>query len=162
DQQTLMLTNDPLLRVGDHIRIEGQWIVENGHPNNPGHRKLGKDPETGQPKYVLDPIRRGELALGFVFMELHPFYWNKIEWLDGPQTDNVVKKRISVAGPIYEIVYIENWVANRLAGVINKIFIENDGRFFVNGNSASSYMRICFSKNKLPVLIPNHRNLSIA
>jgi hypothetical protein len=132
--------NDHLLRVGDHIRITGQWVIENGHPTNPGHRKLGTDYETGQKKYVLDPIMRGELAYGFVFMELHPFHWNSIEWLDAPQPNNIVTETISVAGPVYECVYIDNWVANKIAGVTNKVFIESDGTYFHNGSSARSYI----------------------
>jgi hypothetical protein len=144
--QTLMLTNrpnDPILRVGDHVRVTGQWIIENGHPTNPGHRHLGTDSETGLPKYVPDPIMRGLLALDFIFMELHPFHWNNIEWLDGPQpqTTNKVTETISVAGPIYQLVYIDNWLANKAAGVTNKVFIESDGRDFTNGNSANSYIK---------------------
>ena len=57
--------NDPPLRVGDHIRIGGQWMVENGHPNNPGQRKLGTDSETGKPKYVPIFLQRGELVYDF-------------------------------------------------------------------------------------------------
>jgi hypothetical protein len=63
------------LKIGDHIRVVGRWLIENAHPDN-----------------------------GYIFPELHPFYFNRIQAIEDVKPSETVEETISVAAPIYERV----------------------------------------------------------
>src|SRR5262249_1272098 len=54
----------------------GRWLIENAHPDS-NH---------------------------YIFPELHPFFFNRIEALEDPKTSDVAEETVSVAAPIYERV----------------------------------------------------------
>jgi hypothetical protein len=91
------------LRPGDHIRLTGRWVIENGHP---------------QMTHM-----RGWLNVGFVFIEFHPFDYTNLVLVVPPKPSDTVAETISIAAPIYEEVYLGDWWANKVAGVANHLFV---------------------------------------
>ena len=75
------------LRVGDHVRLVGRWVIDLSHP---GSRK-----------------KIGNTDVGDVFVEFHPFFWQDIRLLDTwkPQINTEV---ISLAAPTFDHVGWDN------------------------------------------------------
>jgi hypothetical protein len=106
------------LRVGDHVRVVGRWLIENGHA-----------------KYRY---RRGALEVGYVFVEFHPFDWAHMDLVVDPAPDGTVTEMVTVAAPMYEELYpgttpggatmYFNWAA----GVGDKIYVAPDSSNFHN------------------------------
>ena len=92
------------LVVGDHIRLLGRWIIENGHPWGGG----------------------GFLVYyGYVFMELHPFDWTTMELLRPSPAYGVTVEQLSLAAPIYEQVYPASHWWNRISAIGDTIAISS-------------------------------------
>jgi hypothetical protein len=114
------------LNIGDHIRISGHLAIENGHPQNRS--------------------KRGWLEIGYIFLELHPFDWTRLELVEPLAVDTVARGSVILAAPLYEMVYTpyydaewSDWgpVANQLAGVDSHLFFEDDGRHLHNSVTAT-------------------------
>lgn len=109
------------LRVGDHIRVVGRWIIENGHPYN---------------------LRsRGWLQVGDAFVEFHPFDWENISLVVPPNLLATYQETISIAAPMYKSIYDFLHWGNRLGGVASwpadvpqqvRIYVEPDASDFHN------------------------------
>lgn len=96
------------LKCGDHVRLVGRWVIENGHLQN--------------------THMHGWLKVGFVFVEFHPFDYKNIQLVTTLEPWEEEVEMISVVAPLYEEIYPgknETWAANTLAGVANRIFIGN-------------------------------------
>lgn len=92
------------LVVGDHIRLLGRWIIENGHPWGGG----------------------GFLVYyGYVFMELHPFDWTTMKLVRPSPAHGATVEQLSLAAPIYEQVYPESWWWNRISAIGDTIAFRN-------------------------------------
>jgi hypothetical protein len=105
------------LAIGDHIRLRGRPVIENGHPQA--------------------TIGRGLLQIGYVFLELHPFDWTGIELVEPPPANAVVQNSLIIAAPLYDMIYSWSWLENRIAGVDNCLFFEDDGTHFHNSVQAT-------------------------
>jgi hypothetical protein len=101
-------TSRPLV-VGDHVRMVGRWIIENGHPTDGG----------------------GFLVQhGFVFMELHPFDWTRVELVVPRPPAGVTVEHVALAAPIYEEVFTGDWWWNRVNSIDNTIYFNENADNF--------------------------------
>jgi hypothetical protein len=99
-------TSERDLQLGDHVRLRGRLLIENGHPQTPS--------------------MRGLLQIGFVFPELHPFDWTDIRLVEAPLS-GIGTGQLILAAPLYEMVYSGQWSANRTAGVADHLFLGDSG-----------------------------------
>jgi len=76
------------LRVGDHVRLVGRWVIENGHPLN-------------QQTHLPSGVRTGD-----VFIEFHPFHWDSIQLVVPPDPPDVTTSTLSLAAPTYGMVFV--------------------------------------------------------
>ena len=115
------------LKIGDHVRLVGRWVIENGHPYN--QRNLG--------------IRR----IGDVYAEFHPFFWDDITLVVPPDTFDVVEETLSLAAPTYTSVYVGQGkhFGNYFTGVASwpwqtpqqqRIYVNDDLTGFFNSHPA--------------------------
>lgn len=109
------------LQVGDHVRVIGRWVIENGHP--------------------VDRFGRGFYNVGSVYMEFHPFRWDDLRLITSlnPASDANIEI-LSLAAPIYEMVYPSSWAANRWGGVGDKIFVSDNAGNYHNDVSATMWI----------------------
>jgi hypothetical protein len=104
------------LQLGDHVRLRGRLLIENGHPR--------------------DTSSRGWLQVGFVFPELHPFDWTDIRLVEQP-TSGIATGQLIMAAPLYEMIYTGQHSANRTAGVSDHLFLGDAGAPFHSGIAAT-------------------------
>jgi Cep192 domain 4 len=108
------------LRVGDHVRLVGRWIIENGHPWGGG----------------------GFLVYhGFVFMEFHPVDWTRIELVVPPRASAATVEQIALAAPIYEEVFPNDWWWNRVNWIGNTIYFNENADNFHATMTADSKIK---------------------
>lgn len=102
------------LRVGDHVRLFGRWIIENEHEDLCWTHKWGAGPDWAK------------LKVGCVWAELHPFHWDSI-WLVEALDPERNAEILSLAAPIYEETYQRGAVVDPLKiWVAGHVFIEDD------------------------------------
>jgi hypothetical protein len=101
------------LRIGDHIEITGRWVVENQHEDSCPTRWALAYP-VGAP-----------FQIGCVWMELHPFKWDRIETIRTRSTNESEIERLSLAAPIYEETFPRGGIYAFLAGVKGHVFIDD-------------------------------------
>ncbi len=82
-----------MLRVGDHVRLFGRWVIENQHEDLCWTRKWG-------PSNPLNPEEK-LYQVGCVWAELHPFHWQSIELVSALAPEKTVET-LSLAAPVYE------------------------------------------------------------
>lgn len=135
DPESFKTVTGQALKVGDHVRIVGRWLIENGHPEKRITRQ------------------RGNFRVGVVFMELHPFNWKDIRPVVPLNPNEVATERVSVAAPIYEEIYsagegqgffsFQWWRdgVNQFFGLWNRLYISEDLPNFHNTVIANPYIK---------------------
>jgi hypothetical protein len=92
--------DDKALRVGDHIRIYGVWVIESGHPEEQNERIINiYNPPSITPSITL--------LVGESWSELHPFDWQNITLAPQPQPNEQREETISLAVPLWEDILVE-------------------------------------------------------
>jgi hypothetical protein len=108
------------LKIGDHVRLRGLWVVENQHED------------------LCVTRRRGWLYVGCVWMELHPFRWDLIGPVKPLRPNGIQEEQISLAAPIYEETYQRGGI---LRDVVGRIFVADDGSNYHNSVTANAHIK---------------------
>lgn len=109
------------VQVGDIVRVVGRWVIDH-------HPEYCSLPEQSDPPEPSRCRSRGWLRIGPTHMEMHPFRWDTIQLVEPLRAGDPASAVLSLASPLHEEQYLGNgkWVANELAGVAGKVFIEDN------------------------------------
>jgi hypothetical protein len=127
-QQVLDLKNGGLrdVQVGDHVRVVGRWLIENGHP---------------EATFNQGPLK--VLKIGATWVELHPYHWENVQTVEPAPVSGTESEVLSLAAPVYSHAYVGEgkWAGNYLNGLASwpweepkqqRLFIEDDRSNFRN------------------------------
>src|SRR5262249_19336730 len=117
------------LNIGDHVRVVGRWVIDH-HPEWCDEATKLTPPEPARCLFV------DALKIGAAHVELHPIRWDDIELVD--PAAKVTVETVSLAAPLHEHVFVGGgkWLANELALVASKIFVNDVGSNYHNTMTA--------------------------
>ncbi len=118
------------LRVGDHVRLFGRWVIENQHENYCWTRKFGL-------AQLPDSLR---LKVGCVWAELHPFHWQSVELVESLDPGKTVET-LSLAAPVYEETYQRGAAVDPFKTVAGHAFITDDRSNYHHTMAANTHIK---------------------